>query len=139
MMDFRKKLKIRLWTAIAYMIVGAAVVLLGILLEWENTVYSSVGIALFVVGVARIRRHIAVTKSEERMRKQEILETDERNIYVMNKAKSIACSLYLLIGCVAVIVLEIMQKTALAQVVFACLMVLVVIYWITYWIVRKKS
>ena len=138
-MDFRKKLKIRLWVAITYIILGVIMIVTFNLINTDNNFLSSWGFALIVIGIVRIRNYPMITKDEETVRKQQIAESDERNIAIANKAKSVAFTVYLLLACVAVIVLQLMNKTELALSISYPVLVLILIYWISYWIIRKKS
>lgn len=138
-MDFRKKLKIRLWVAITYIILGVMLIITFNLINTDNNFLSSWGFALVVIGIVRIRNYLMITKDEETVRKQQIAESDERNIAIANKAKSVAFTVYLLLACVAVIVLQLLNKTELALSISCPVLVLILIYWVSYWIIRKKS
>ncbi|MBR4079104.1 MAG: hypothetical protein IKK29_02730 [Christensenellaceae bacterium] len=80
-----------------------------------------------------------ITKNEETLKKQQIKESDERNIVIANKAKSVAFIIYVLLACIAVIVLSILEMTQLSMIVSATVCVLIFIYWISYWIISKNS
>jgi len=139
-MEFKKKLKIRLYTAIAYMVLGAAmIVVFNLVVKNANPFLSSFGFALLVIGFANLRRYRLITKSEETIRSREIAETDERNIFIAHKARSAAFILYTVLTCTAVIVLELLNQTELAMILSGTICVLLVIYWVSYWIIRKRS
>ena len=138
-MDFKRKLKIRLYLAISYMILGAAIIVVSNLVKPINEYFSSFGFAIFVVGIARLRQYFLINKSEESVKKREIAESDERNIYLVNKAKSITFTIFVLAACIAVIVLQILRLTEYALILSWIICGLLAIYWITYWIIRKKS
>ena len=87
-MEFRKKLKTRLYIAIAYIVIGIITTAAAFVLKIENEFFQSYGIALAVCGILRLRQYIKLTSSEENIRKQEIAESDERNIAIANKARS---------------------------------------------------
>jgi len=92
-----------------------------------------------VVGIARIRHYFLITKNEETIQKREVAESDERNIYISSKARSIAFYIYVLAVSLAVIVFHILGKTEIAVFLSYTVCLLLAIYWITYFIVRKKS
>ena len=139
-MEFKKKLKIRLYTAIAYMVLGAAmIVLFNVVVKSDNTFLSSFGLALLVIGFANLRRYFLITKNEETIRSQEIAETDERNIFLAHQARSAAFVLYTVLACAAIIILELLNLTDPAMVLSGSGCVLHVIYWAAYWIIRKRS
>lgn len=138
-MNFRKKLKIRLFIAIGYIILGIAMIVAFNVIRTENNFLSSFGFALTIIGIAQIRNYLMITKNEETMKKRQIAETDERNISIANKAKSVSFIIYVILACVSVIVLEILNKTQLAMILSGTVCVLISIYWISYWIISKKS
>lgn len=138
-MDFRKKLKIRLFFAIAYIALGIVLIATCAFLKCDNDFLTPYGLALIVIGIARIRNHFRITKNEESIRKQQIKENDERNIAIANKAKSIAFFIYILLASVAVIILQALNYPEIATILSYTVCIMLVIYYITYWIVRKFS
>ena len=138
-MDFKKKLKTRLCFGIAYIIVGIAMITVALFSDSAGEYLSPFGSALLVIGIVRVRNHYLITKDDETIRKQQIAETDERNIAISNKAKSISFNLYIILACVTVIALQIMKITEFAQIIGLTVCILLVIYWIGYFILQKKS
>ena len=96
-MDFKKRLKYRLITAIAFTVIGIALIIFGILTHTKNEFISIFGLAMTVIGIARVRRHYWITKNEQRLKAKEIAETDERNVSIMYKARSMAFILYVVL------------------------------------------
>ncbi len=137
-MNFKKKLKTRLYIAISYIILGAGMIAAGFITKTDNQFVSSFGLALAVVGIVRLKQYFTITKNEERIRKQEIAESDERNIAIVHRARSITFSIYVLLACLTVIVLSFMQLHQPVMWISFSVFVLIAIYWITYFIVRKK-
>ena len=138
-MDFRKKLKTRLAVAIVYMVLGLTMIVVFNVINTDNSFLSSFGLALVVIGLVRLRNYFLITKSEESIKKQQIAESDERNIAIAHKAKSITFMICTMLFCVVVIVLQLLEKSQLAMIVSGMVCVMLVIYWITYWVVRKRS
>lgn len=97
-MKFRKKLKLRLYTALCYIAVGIAMIAGGYLIETDNSFVSSFGFVLAVMGAARVRSYLIITRSEETVRKREIVETDERNIDIIHRSRSAAFYIYILLS-----------------------------------------
>jgi len=114
-------------------------VVFNLVVKNANPFLSSFGFALLVIGFANLRRYRLITKSEETIRSREIAETDERNIFIAHKARSAAFILYTVLTCTAVIVLELLNQTELAMILSGTICVLLVIYWVSYWIIRKRS
>jgi len=95
-MDFKKKLKLRLYLGIGYILSGLIIIAVSYIIDAKNSYFSSFGLALAVVGIVRIRSYLIITKNEERIKKQQIAETDERNIAIRSKAISISFYIYIL-------------------------------------------
>lgn len=138
-MEFKKKLKTRLYLAIAYILSGITMILVFNLMKNGNEYLSSLGFAFVVIGIVRVRNYFMITKSEETIKKQEIAETDERNVAIANKARSVAFIICVVLLAVSVIVLQLMDLRSYVLVLSGVLGVLLVIYWISYWILWKRS
>ena len=111
----------------------------GTVTKTDNSFISSFGLILAVMGVVRMRNYLIITKNEERIKKQEIMETDERNVSIVNKARSITFTAYVLLLGVAVIVLSLLNMREIAVWISYSIFLLIIIYWISYFIIRKKS
>ena len=135
-MDFKKRMKIRLWTNIIYIILGVAMIAVGLITKTDNEFVSSFGVTLAVVGLALIKKNIIT--SEEKLKRREIAENDERNIAIVHKARSWAFSFYVILGCLAVIVLSLLSLQDIASWIGVGMFSLIAIYWICYFIVRKR-
>ena len=138
-MEYKKKLKQRLYIAIIYIALGVMMITGTFVIKTDNDFISSFGFAMIIMGIVRVRNYFLITKNEETIRKQEILETDERNIAIQNKAKSVTFSIYTLLLATAVIILSLFNMHEIAKWIAYAVFLLVVIYWISYWIIRKKS
>ena len=87
-MDYKKKLKQRLYYGVICIVLGAIMIIGVTATKSENEYISAFGFALAMVGVARIIQYLKITKNEDSIKKQKINETDERNISIIQKAKS---------------------------------------------------
>ena len=137
-MDFKKKLKTRLYIGIIYIVLGIAMIAVAAIAKIENPFISSLGLALAVVGFVRIRNYRLITKDESRIKKQEIAETDERNASIVNKARGAAFIIYIIAACLFVIVTGIIGMTEISAFASYSVASLVAIYWISYFIFQKK-
>ena len=138
-MEFRKKLKIRLYFAIAYIVIGLLLTVLFNVLENGSEYLSTFGLVLMVVGIARLRNYRRITKTEESVKKQEIMETDERNVEIVKRAKNAAFNVFVILLSIAIIVLQFLDLTVYVQPLFGAMCLLLVIYWVSYWIIRQRS
>ena len=138
-MDYKKKLKTRLYLAFAYIFLGILMILSAFVVKIDHDFLSSFGLAMILLGLVRIRNYRLITKNEDAIRKQQIIETDERNISIIHKAKSTAFTIYTLLAGTAVIVLSLFGKHETARWIAYSICLLVIIYWICYWVYQKKG
>ena len=137
-MDYKKKLKQRLYIGIIYIALGVMIIVGGFSSKSNNDFISALGFAIAMVGVARIIQYLKITKNEDSIKKQKINETDERNLSIIQKAKSATFSIYLLFSCTVVIITSLFDMPDVANWFGYSQFVLVIIYWICYWIYQKK-
>lgn len=138
-MDYKKKLKTRLYIAFFYLFLGILMIAGTFFTKMDHAFFSSFGFAMAVIGIVHIRNYRLITKNEDTIRKQQIIETDERNISITHKAKSAAFSIYILVLGVAVIVLSLLRLQEAAKWLSYSICFLLVIYWLCYWVYQKKS
>lgn len=135
-MEFRKKLKIRRYTA--YVIIALGILMI-VVSAWRGNEYlSSLGSCFLILGIARIVQHKRITRSEESLHQREIAETDERNIKLWTEARSLAVSVYLFAAGVAIIILQLLGLSGPAQWISWAILGFVLIYWLCYAYVRRK-
>ena len=137
-MDFQKKLKQRLYTAYGFLVFGIVLVAVAAWKQLDNEFFFAYGTAMFAIGVVRMRQYRKQMASPEAMRAQEIRETDERNIMLASKAKSWAFWWYIIICGTAVIILEFMNQVQIATALAYSICFLMVLYWICYYVVKRK-
>lgn len=138
-MEFRKRLKTRSYIAVGYMAIGIVLIALYLSGTVGNTYFFSLGLALVVMGIVRVMQYKRITRDEDSIRRRQIAETDERNVSISNRAKSAAFAVYILLASTGAIVFELLEKSALATLLAASVCALVALYWVSYWIIRKKS
>ena len=138
-MDFKKRIKTRLYVGIAYIFLGIAMISITFMNITDNEFVSSFGLALALMGLVRIRNYFLITRNDETLKKQEIAETDERNISIINKARGMAFIAYIMIAALSVIVLALLGYHEIARWISYSVALLVAIYWVCYIIYRKIS
>ena len=136
-MDYKKKLKTRLNTAIIMISVGIIFTVSSIFADSEMA--STFGAVFLVMGIARVVQYKRLLNDPEEMRRREIVEKDERNVMLWTKARSLAFVVYIIALGIAVIVLQLMEMPQAANIVSLCMMGFIVIYWICYFIIVKKN
>ncbi len=138
-MDYKKRLKIRLNTAIIYIILGIVMIAGTFVTKTDNDFLSSFGFALVIMGLVRVRNYCMITKNEDTIKRRQIIETDERNISIIHKARSLTFSIYVFLSSVAVIILSFLSLHEVARWIAFSVCLLVLIYWICYFVYQKKS
>ena len=137
-MDYKKKLKIRLYIAITYIVLGIGMIAYSFIDKTPNDFVSSFGVVMIVMGLVRLRNYLMLIKNEERIKKQQIEETDERNLLISLKAKSAAFSIYFLLLGISVIALSFAGLHEAAKWLSYGVLMLMVIHYICYFIYQKK-
>ena len=100
--------------------------------------WSSMGIALIIVGVLQIFRFQKYKKNEEYREKVDIANSDERNKFIANKAWAWAGYYYVLGASVLSIVFKIIGKEELMMAASMSVCFILVVYWLSYRHLQKK-
>lgn len=137
-MDFKKKLKQRLYVNLGWAIFGLFLIVYWCIRQPENTYPLSLGIAFVIMGILRTHQYRKDTKDEKTIRQKELVETDERNRMMLERAKSWAFSFSTFIAGDMVIILSLMGKHEVAQIFAWFLCGMIVLYWLCWHIIRKK-
>ena len=137
-MEFKKKLKQRLYIAVSHIILGLVLLTIALLSKSDNYFLTAFGIGILLNGIMRILRHRKITKDAHSIRKQELTENDERLRMMSERAKSWTFSLSIMAAGTVVIVLSLLgyHDEALPFAWYVCGMV--VLYWICWNIIRRK-
>ena len=136
-MNFEKKIKTRIYTGVLYLIVGAAMIVT-YAVKSGNEFLCSFGGALVLMGILRILKHKRLLKNGDALEKQRIAETDERNIMLAHRARSLAFSFYVFLSCCAVIVLQFLDMGEKALPLAYSVCALLILYFVCYYILNKK-
>ena len=127
----------RILACIVYLILGIALMILGIL-EVLDAFWSGMGGALIAVGVVRMI-HILRYRNDESYRENMEIETkDERNRFIRNKALACAGYLFVLVTAISTIVLKLLGQDLLSIAAGFAVCVLMLLYWVCYLVLKKK-
>ena len=127
----------RIILSIIWILLGA--VLIGLAFaEKVDTFWNGMGSALLIMGVLQILRFRRFNKNEDYRERVEVERNDERNRFIQNKAWAWTGYLFVLIAAVSCIVLKIAGQELLSMVAGMAVCLMVVLYWISYLILRKK-
>ena len=129
--------KVRIIASIIELVIGfALVVCSGFNLVDEF--WSGCGVALIVVGALFLFRSIKYHTNKDYREEIDIKNSDERNRYLSMKAWSWAGYLFVLIASFGTIAFKFAGKEELMMLCSGAVCLVILLYWISYIIVRKK-
>ena len=121
-----------IWLSIGLPLMGLSIA--GLVDEF----WSGMGSALVVIGACRLLRAHRLSKSEAYREKMETFQTDERLHFLRTKALSWAGYLFVLISGASVIIFKILGQETLSTAASGAVCLLLVLYWISYMVLKKK-
>lgn len=117
----------------------AGLVLIGLgFAEIVDEFWSGMGSALLVIGAIRLLRYYRLKKNDAYREKMETAATDERNQFIRMKAWSWAGYLFIICSGVSVIVFKLLGNDLLSQASSWGVCLMLVLYWISFFVLRKK-
>ena len=122
---------------ILLLVAGLTLAGLGIA-EIVDEFWSGMGSALAIVGGARLLRFYRLKKNENYREKMETAATDERNQFIRMKAWSWAGYLFIICTAVSVIVFKLLGNDLLSQASSWGVCLMLVLYWVSYFVLKKK-
>ncbi|MBQ6897178.1 MAG: hypothetical protein IJN69_08240 [Oscillospiraceae bacterium] len=127
----------RVYISIFWIVLGA------VLAIWQfagNTdeYWSGLGIALLVVGVLQLARRIKYHRNAQYRENIDTQNNDERNRFLSARAWAWAGYLYMLVGCIAIIVLQIAGLREISQTISFTVCALLIFYWVSYMFLHRK-
>ena len=122
---------------IALIIAGLVLFSLGFA-EIVDEFWSGMGSALLVMGIIRLLRFYRLKKNDSYREKMETAVTDERNQFIRMKAWSWAGYLFIMVTAIATIIFRILGQDLLSQVAGYSVCLMLVLYWVSYFVLKKK-
>ena len=123
--------------AIIWLVLGLPLIGLSIA-GLVDSFWSGMGSALVVIGACRLLRAHRLNKNEEYREKMETYATDERIHFLRTKAWSWAGYLFIICSAISVIVFKILGQDLLSQAASWSVCLMLVLYWVSYFILKKK-
>ena len=131
------KINRRMIMYIFYMLFGMALVVMGCA-EMVEEFWSGMGGGLVAVGVLWLIGTYRYNNNESYREKVDVAGADERNRFIRNKAWAWAGYLFILLMASSVIVLKLMGQELLSLAASYTVCLMLVLYWGSYLILRKK-
>ncbi len=127
----------RIIVSVIWIVVGIVLVALafaGILDEFWN----GMGSGLAVVGIIQMLRFYRLQKNEAYREKVEIELADERNLFIRDRAWAWSGYLFIMVTAVLVIIFKIVGQDMLSLAASFAVCFMLVLYWGSYMILKKK-
>lgn len=131
--------KRKMLVSILWVIIGASLIILDIIGIIDNPIYSGMGGGWLAIGVLQIYKNLKYHSNEDYKEKIDIELSDERNRYIRMKAWAWAGYLFIIGTAIISIVLFAMKQTVYGQIVSYCMCSVLVLYWISYFVLQKKN
>lgn len=123
---------------IIYIILGTALIItsaIGLI----GDIYLGFGSGIAVVGIIQLIKKIRYITDKEYQEKTDIELSDERNKYISLKAWSWAGYLFVIIAGFTTIICMILSQTLYMQISAMAVCLIIVLYWISYIIIKRKN
>ena len=127
----------RLYVNILWLMIGSILIGLsfaGVVDEYWN----GMGMGLAVVGAINLIRYYRLNKNDVYREKIELEASDERNHFIRNKAFAWAGYYFILIAAIGTIVFKIIGQELLSQAAAYAVCLMLILYWISYMILKRK-
>ena len=136
-MKINRRIIVQWILPILYVIIGATLGICGEL-GVVDQFWNGLGAAFVVMGVLRLIRLIRYSTNTEYKEKTDTAIQDERHRFIRNKAWAWAGYLYIILAAVATIMFKLLNQDILMFAASGSVCLLLVIYWISYFILNKK-
>ena len=133
--DFAKKIKRRAALGAVYAVIGVLIIAAANVIKTDNETAYSFGAMFAAMGIAKI---VQILRNPSALRTRETAENDERNVMIVTRARSLAFSLSLVMGGLAVPVLFLSGNNFAASAVAYTVCGFAAVYWVSYLFVRHS-
>ena len=126
-----------IYWSIAWLLIGSILIFLSISGALDSF-WNGAGSGLIAVSVIQLIRQMRYRSDKEYREKVDVEINDERNKYISTKAWAWAGYLFVLIMAVGVIASKVLGYDEMSMYASWSLCILIVLYWGSYWVLRKK-
>ena len=127
----------RLINSVLEIAIGAAL-LVGVSLAGGDSVWLGMGGALVAVGLLQLILGLRYKTDERYREKVDVEATDERNAFIRSQAWVWAGTGFVLVGGVLTVVFLLLGKQELSTFPGFAVSILVLLYWLSYLVLKKK-
>lgn len=136
-MKQNRNIRARAILSALYFVTGASIFIYGEFATIDSF-WSGMGTALMVVGALQTIRLVRYNTNPRYKEATDTAVNDERNRFIGMKAWSWAGYLYIMIAAVATIVCKLLGQETLMFFCSGSVCVILILYWVSYFILRKK-
>ena len=136
-MSFRERIIKRTVVYGIYCLVGVFLILTGIFTHREMPL--TLGVAFSIMGAVRLMHYFSLLKNPQKLESREIAESDERNLFLAYKARSLAFSWFVSLSGFAILICFFAGQMLIGQVIAYELCAIVLLYWVIYLILKKRN
>lgn len=122
---------------IIYIIVGVTLLTLGITGVIDEF-WQGMGGGLLIIGILRSIQSFRYSKDENYRESYNTELNDERNRFIRNKAWAWAGYMFVIIAAITTLVLQTLSERILSLAASSAVCLLLILYWISFFILRKK-
>lgn len=134
---YKRKIKIRMGVYAAYFVMGVIMMLTA--LFSKNDFLPPLGAAFSTVGILGFIKLLKILKNPTLIKDAEVSENDERNLYIYQRARSLSFTLLSILTAIGIIVSGIMKELIVMKTLSYLLCGALVIYLITYYVIKRKN
>ena len=127
----------RMIVSIIWVVLGTLLIALAFA-ERVDVFWNGMGSGLLIVGALNLLRQYRFSKNEAYREKIEIEEMDERNQFIRNKTWAWTGYLFVIIAAILCIVFKIIGQEVLSFAASGAVCLILVLYWLSYFVLRKK-
>ena len=127
----------KIWLSGFWCVVGAVLIALSFA-SVVDEFWNGMGSGLAVVGIIQVLRFYRLQKNEAYREKVEIELADERNLFIRDRAWAWSGYLFIMVTAVLVIIFKIIGQDMLSLAASFAVCFMLVLYWGSYMILKKK-
>ena len=127
----------RIIISVMWVIIGIVLTGLGFLGKVDGF-WNGMGSGLVVVGIIQLLRSYRFQKNEVYRKKMEVEASDERNRFIRSKAWAWTGYIFILVTSVSIIILKLIGQDLLSMLASATVCFVLILYWGSYLILKKK-
>ena len=128
----------RIYLSIFWAVLGTALIICGTTGIIKNDIWTDIGWGWLACGALQLIRHMRYKNNAAYREKYDTETSDERNRYIAAKAWGIAGYCFVLTAGISALFFAAIGQKSLAQLACGGVCLIITIYWISYFYLRKK-